>query len=404
MNTIQRPEYLAWLKRWKDKQIIKVVSGVRRCGKSTLFELYKKELMENGVQKEQIHTVNFEDVEFEDLADYRSLYQYLKGQLVPDRMNYIFLDEIQHCREYQKAVDSLFVKENCDVYLTGSNAYFMSGDLATVLSGRYVELKMLPLSFKEYVSGLETDRPGLSRREQFDLYLEYGAFPFLLKYNSFGRDARDYLSSLYDTILSNDIAKRKRVADITSLDHVTRFLLHNIGSRVSSTKIADTLKSARRGVDQKTVDKYIEGLTEALLLYEARRYNIKGRQFLTTQSKYYVVDLGLRNIKVKGRDTDIGHMLENVIYLELKRRGCEVYVGELEGGEVDFVAVNEGHLTYYQVAASTLDEQTLQRELAPFDRIRDHYPKYLLTLDDVFSNANYHGIQKKNAIDWLLDK
>lgn len=404
MQTIQRPEYLEWLKRWQDKQIIKVVSGVRRCGKSTLFELYKEYLQRSGVSPQQIHTVNFEDVDFEDLTDYRELYRYLKVRLVPDRMNYIFLDEIQHCQDYQKAVDSLFVKSNCDVYLTGSNAYFMSGDLATVLSGRYVELKMLPLSFKEYRDGLDASKQSLSKREQFDLYLEYGSFPFIVKYNNFGRDARDYLTSLYDTILNNDIAKRKRIADTTSLDNVTRFLLHNIGNKASSTKIADTLKSARKSVDQKTVDKYIEGLTESLLLYEARRYNIKGRQFLTTQSKYYAVDMGIRNVKVKGKDTDIGHMLENIVYLELKRRGYDVYVGEVDDREMDFVAVQDDCLTYYQVAASTLDEKTLARELAPFNKIRDHYPKYLLTLDDVFANANYNGIQKKNAIDWLLEK
>lgn len=402
MKTIQRAEYLEWLKRWKDKQIIKVVSGIRRCGKSTLFEIYKAFLIETGIEQEQLISINFEDIEYEHLNNYRELYNYIKGKLCSNKMNYIFLDEIQHCSEFQKAVDSLFVKENCDVYITGSNAYFMSGDLATVLSGRYVELKMFPLSFKEFVGGLDEKYRTYTNREKFDLYITYGAFPFLIKYNTFGKDARDYLSSLYDTILNNDIAKRKRISDTMALDNVTKFMLYNIGNRTSATKISNTLKSANKGVDVKTVDKYMLGLQESLLFYEARRYNIKGKQFLTSLNKYYVVDMGFRNIKVKGKEEDIGHVLENLVYLELKRRGYDVYVGEVEDGEVDFVAMKDKKLVYYQVSATTLEENTLKRELAPFDKIHDHYPKYLLTLDDVFSNVDYNGVQKINIIEWLL--
>ena len=399
---VQRPEYLDFLKRWKDQQIIKVVSGVRRCGKSTLFDLFKADLRENGVAEEQIIAINFEEIDYEHLTDYRQLYAYIKERLLPDRMNYIFLDEIQHCEKFEKAVDSLFIKSNCDVYITGSNAYFMSGELATFLSGRYVELNMLPLSFKEFSVGLEERHPSLTDRQKFNLYLEYGAFPYLLNFDTFGKDARDYLRSLYNTIILKDVVKRLKVSDVSVLENIAKFMLHNVGNRASATKIANTLKSAGKGADQKTVDKYIGGLSDALLLYEATRYNIKGKQFLTTQRKYYAVDLGFRNVLVRGKDSDEGHILENIIYLELKRRGYDVYVGEIDNGEVDFVAISDGKPIYFQVAASTLDPATLSRELAPFERISDNYPKYLLTLDEVFANADYEGIVKMNAIDWLL--
>lgn len=401
---VQRTEYLNFLKRWKDQQVIKVVSGVRRCGKSTLFDLFKADLRKNGVAEEQIIAVNFEELDYENLTDYHQLYAYIKEHLLPDRMNYIFLDEIQHCEGFEKVVDSLFIKSNCDVYITGSNAYFMSGELATLLSGRYVELNMLPLSFKEFVLGLEERNSTLTDRQKFNLYLDYGAFPYLLNFDHFGKDARDYLRSLYNTIILKDVVARLKVSDVVVLENLSKFMLHNVGNRVSAAKIANTLKSAGKGADQKTVDKYINGLADALLLYEATRYNIKGKQFLTTQSKYYAVDIGFRNILVRGTESDEGYILENIVFLELKRRGYDVYVGEVDDGKVDFVAISDGKPTYFQVAASTLDPTTLSRELAPFGRINDNYPKYLLTLDEVFASADYEGIMKMNAVDWLLEK
>ena len=403
MRVIERKEYLDWLKRWQDKQIIKVVSGVRRCGKSTLFSLFKAEILKQQVTAEQIISINFEAIEFECLQDYRTLYKYITERLQPDKMNYIFLDEVQHCKEYQKAVDSLFIKDNCDVYLTGSNAYFMSGELATVLSGRYVELQMLPLSFKEFVHGLEGKYALLNKEEQFNLYLEFGSFPFITRYNSFNGDAQSYLQDVYNTIILNDIVKRLKVADVSSLDNVTKFLVYSIGNKISVNKIANTLKSAGKGVDAKTIDKYLSGLTDALLLYKASRYNIKGRQLLTTLGKYYVVDIGLRNLLVRTQESDIGHVLENIVYLELKRRGYEVYVGDIDNGEVDFVAIKAGVVEYYQVSATTLEESTLKRELAPFKAIQDNYPKYLLTLDKLFGNYDYAGVQKVNVLEWLMD-
>ena len=402
MERIERKEYLDWLVRWREQQIIKVVSGVRRCGKSTLFAIYRDWLLSQGVDERQIIAINFEDIDYEHLTGYRALYDYIKGLLLPDRMNYIFLDEIQHVEQFEKAVDSLFIKDNCDVYITGSNAYFMSGELATLLSGRYVELKMLPLSFREFCSGLRSGA-AQTNAQKFDAYLRMSSFPYALRLPGTGREVQEYLTDLYNTVLLKDVVARARIADVTSLEAVTKFLLHNIGSRVSATKIANTLKSAGKGVDQKTVDKYMRSLTDSLLIYEAARYNIKGKQYLSTQSKYYAVDVALRNTLVKGAASDIGHILENIVYLELLRRGERVFVGELEDGEVDFVTVGPEGTVYYQVAATTLDEEVLKRELAPLQRIADNYPKLLLTLDEVFATADYDGIQKRNVLDWLLE-
>lgn len=401
MQRIDRNDYLDWLNRWKEKQIIKVVSGVRRCGKSTLFDIYRDYLLQNGVDNTQIMMINFEDIDFEHLKDYRKLYDYINIRILPDKMNYIFLDEVQHVAQFEKAVDSLFLKKNCDVYITGSNAYFMSGELATLLSGRYVELKMLPLSFKEFCSALE-NRTTLSVRDKFNYYMENGSFPYTAMLEQNSREVKEYLNDIYNSVLLKDIVARLNISDVANLENITKFLMHNIGSKVSPIKIANTLKSAGKSIDPKTVDKYIHGLTDSLLLYEAIRYNIKGKQFLTTQSKYYAVDVGIRNMLVKSKETDTGHILENIVYLELLRRGNKVYVGQLEDSEVDFVAIDTSAVAYYQIAASTLDEETLKRELSPFKKISDNYPKYLLTLDEVFGTANYEGIQKINVLDWLL--
>ncbi|MDR1979667.1 MAG: ATP-binding protein [Synergistaceae bacterium] len=402
---IERTNYLDWLIRWKERQIIKVVSGVRRCGKSTMFDIFRDYLLENGVEPSQIILLNFEDVEYEWLTNYRLLYDYIKPLLLPDKMNYVFLDEIQHVGQFEKTVDSLFLKKNCDVYITGSNAYFMSGELATLLSGRYVELKMLPLSFREFCSGLG-DRHGETRRmASFDLYMTNGSFPYVLRYGLDADEAREYMRDVYNAVLLKDVVARLKIPDVNVLENVTKFMLHNIGNKISSTKISNTLKSGGKSVDQKTVDRYLRGLADSLMLYEAPRYNIKGRQFLTTQSKYYAVDVALRNALVRGKDSDVGHILENIVFLELRRRGHDVYVGQMgDAGEVDFVAIRSEEVSYYQVAATALDEETLKRELAPLRKINDNHPKRLLTLDEVFSSANYDGILKRNVLDWLLDE
>ena len=399
MTHIERPAYLHWLQTWRDRQIIKVVSGVRRCGKSTLFEMYRTSLLSEGIEPNQIVAINFEDLAYESLCDYRSLYDYVVSKLQEGRANYVFLDEIQHVPEFEKAVDSLFVRENVDIYLTGSNAYFMSGELATLLSGRYVELKMLPLSFKEFCAASRYS----SCEQLFNDYLARSSFPYVSKFNLDEGDAKRYLEDVYHSILLKDVVARLNIADVSALESVVKFIFHNIGSSVSMKKISDTFKSAGRNIDQKTVAKYLRGLTDSLILHEATRYNIKGRQILTTQPKYYVTDLALRNILVQGSSSDIGHILENVVYLELLRRGFQVNVGHLNNGEIDFVAMKPGEKQYFQVSATTLDEHTLERELAPFKAVRDNYPKTLLTLDTVFREADYGGVQKRNALDWLLE-
>lgn len=401
MKRIRRKDYLDWLIKWKEHQIIKVVTGVRRCGKSTLFDIYQEYLLEHEVLHEQIIAINFENLDFEDLCDYKSLYKYIKSHLLPDKMNYIFLDEIQHVEDYQKVVDSLFLRENCDVYITGSNAYFMSGELATLLTGRYVELSMMPLSFKEFCEGLNNSN--LSLIDKFNHYLAIGSFPYVLKYGYQESEAKEYINGIYNTILLNDIVKRLNIADVNMLESITKFMMHNIGNRTSPNKISNTMTSNHKKINPRTVDRYIRGLTDSLLFYEARRYNIKGKQFLTTMNKYYVCDIAMRNMLVRSQDSDIGHILENIIFLELKRRYKEVYVGQIgQNGEVDFVAIENGNPIYFQVSQTTLDEDVLKRELAPLKQIHDNYPKYLLTLDEVFDDMNYDGIKKKNVLKWLI--
>lgn len=397
---IPRNDYLNFLIQSKDKQIIKVISGIRRCGKSTLFEIYKEYLLNNGIKQNQIISINFEDMDYEELQDYHKLYKYIKEKLLPDKMNYIFLDEIQHVQNFEKAADSLFIKKNVDLYITGSNAYFMSGELATFLSGRYIELRMLPLSFSEYCIG-NTDNIPVS--EKYKLYIENSSFPYVLNYNSNEKEIHDYLSGIYNTVLLKDIVARYSISDVMMLESVTRFIFDNIGSQLSTTKIAKTMTSAGRKIDPKTVEKYLKALLDSMMIYQAKRYNIKGKKYLKTLEKYYVVDIGLRYMLLGKRSTDVGHILENVVYLELIRRGYDVYVGQSGDAEVDFVAMNSEGIIYFQVSASVRDEKTLERELASLKKINDNYPKYILTLDND-PVADYDGIKRINAIDWLLNK
>ncbi|MCL2164650.1 MAG: ATP-binding protein [Oscillospiraceae bacterium] len=406
MQRIDRPEYLSFLIRGKGRQIIKVVSGIRRSGKSTLLDIYRDWLLENGVAKEQIIFVNFEDLDYEHLKNYRLLYDFIKPLLLPDRMNYIFLDEIHHVAQFEKAADSLFIKKNVDLYITGSNAWFMSGELATLLSGRYVELKMLPLSFAEYCQGLTLYAPKkpLTKNEIYALYLEESSFPYTLQLSGRQKDIREYLEGVYTSILLKDVVARLRVSDVTMLESVVRFVFNNIGNLTSASKIANTMTSEGRKIDQKTVEKYLKGLIDSMMVCQATRYSIKGKQYLASLEKYYIADLGLRQYLLGSGKADQGHILENVVYLELLRRGYRVNIGHLIDGEVDFVAQGADGATYYQVAASVLDENTLWRELAPLEKIRDHHPKVLLTLDEIGAGTNHNGIRQLNAIDWMMEK
>lgn len=397
---VERKEYLNKLIAFKDKQIIKVVTGIRRCGKSTLLEIYQDYLIKQGVLPEQIIAINFEDYDYEDLKESSKLYAYIKERLIKDKMTYIFLDEVHHIDNFPRVIDSLYIKKGVDLYITGSNAYMLSSEIATLISGRYVQIKMLPLSFKEYVlsTGNEND---LARK--YTNYLENSSFPYTLELQQQPNELKDYLDGLFNTIVVKDISQRKKITDVMMLKSIVRFVFDNIGNPLSSKKIADTMTSDGRKIDVKTVEKYLEALIESYVIYEAKRYNIKGKQYLKTLEKYYVVDIGMRYMLLGSRSTDVGHILENVVYLELLRRGYDVYVGKVDEQEVDFVAMEQKRITYYQVAATVRDENTLKRELTPLQKIKDHYPKVILTLDED-PEADYDGIRRINALDWLLGK
>jgi len=397
---VQRKEYINRLIDWREKQIIKVITGVRRCGKSTLFALYIDYLKATGVSDEQIIMVNLEDVENENLLNYKSLYEYIKSKLIKDKFTYIFIDEIQQCESFEIAVDSLFIKKNVDVYITGSNANMLSGDLATLLSGRYIEIAMLPLSFSEYLEfGTEKNI-----RISFNDYLKYGSFPYVAVLNKKDEIVNTYIDGIYNTILIKDVVTREGITDVSVLESIVKFLCSNIGSPVSTKKISDTINSSGRKISINTVENYIRALCQSYILYKVDRYDIKGKQHLKTLSKYYIVDTGLRNLLLSSSAIDLGHLLENVVYLELIRRGYKVNIGKLADKEVDFVANKTNGIEYYQVSASVYDENTLKRELDPLQKISDNYPKFLLTLDDIMPNTNYEGIRQINIIDWLLTK
>lgn len=396
---IPRNEYLENLIRFREKQIIKVVTGIRRCGKSTLFELYQEHLIHNGVSPNQIITFNLEDGEYIDIESSKALYSLIESRLLPDQMNYIFLDEVQRVKDFQKAVDSLFIKKNCDVYITGSNAYLLSGELATLLSGRYVEIKMLPLSFKEYVSAF----PGNQNIDRlYQQYLHNSSFPYTLNLDH-PKDIRQYLDGIYDSIVLKDIIARRRFPDIAMLQSVVRFLFDNIGNLCSTKKISDTMTSAGRKIAVHTVESYLSALTDSFIFYRASRYDVKGKQYLKTGDKYYSADIGLRYNALGSKKADDGHILENVIYLELLRRGYQVYIGKVGASEVDFIAMGDEGEEYYQVAYTVIDAdgKTLERELAPLNAINDHNPKYLLTMD-YGPLVSHNGIKQINALDWLL--
>lgn len=395
---IQREEYLNKLIALKDKKIIKVVTGVRRCGKSKLLEMYRKWLLEQGVEEERIVSINFEDLDFEDLTDYKKLHTYLKEHLVKDNMTYIFLDEIQNVEQFPKVVDSLYIKDNVDIYITGSNAHMLSNEIATLLSGRYIQIEMLPLSFKEYMisTGSMNDR-GIKYVD----YLQNSSFPYTLELEGQSDEIRSYLEGLYNTIVVKDIINHSKISEPKMLKSILKFIFDNIGNPLSSKKIADTMTSSGRRIDTRTVEKYLDALTESYIIYQAKRYNIKGKQYLKTLEKYYVVDIGLRLMLFGSKQIDAGRILENIVYLELLRRGYDVYVGKVDEFEVDFVAQNGKGTTYFQVALSVRDEKTLERELRSLRAIKDHYPKILLTMDDD-PEVHYDGIRRINARDWLL--
>lgn len=398
---IERTEYIEQLKAFKDKDLIKVVTGIRRCGKSTLFDLFIDYLKKMGVKDEQIIKINLEDPDY-NFDNYKDFYDFVNGKITKDKKYYVFLDEVQTVPLFQKAVDGLYIKKNVDVYITGSNAYLLSGELATLLSGRYVEIKMLPLSFKEYLSNF--DNKEKSHYEYFLDYMKIGGMPGNLSIIRDDANRLDmYLEGIFTTVVYKDIMARNNISDKMLIESILKFIFDSIGSPVSTKKISDTLTSKGLSTSNHTVENYISAFLDSYLIYKAERFDVKGKNLLARDYKYYVVDQGLRSYLLgKRADSDMGHILENIVYLELLRRGYKVYVGKVDDLEVDFVAKNRDGLRYYQVALSVRDERVLERELRSLQRTGDHYPKYLLTLD-MDLRADYEGITKISVVDWLLN-
>jgi predicted AAA+ superfamily ATPase len=398
---VKREKYLTILRKLRDTNVIKVITGIRRAGKSTLFKQFQEELLASGVKAQNIVYLNLEEMENEALLERFILHDYILKNTQPHRKNYVFLDEIQNVPNFEKLVDSLYVKEHIDLYITGSNAYFLSSELATLLTGRYIEVKILPYSFAEFISNYDSAQ---SRQDIFENYMLYGGFPEAS--NMFHRSAENeinnYLTSVYKTIIEKDILKRHKIRSKFDFENLYRFMLDSIGSLTSPNNIAETLTKNGNKINNDTVENYLRCLSDVFLLYPVQRYDIRGKKLLQTQNKYYSVDIGLL-LAVLGRDTKInrGHLLENMVYLELRRRYKNVYVGKNADTEVDFVVKDENALlSYFQVSLTVRDEKTLDRELAPFRNIKDHYSKYLLTLDP--EEPSYNGILQFNVIKWLL--
>ena len=404
---VQRKEYINQLLSWKDDRVIKVVTGIRRCGKSTVLAQFQNILREKGIEDEQIISINFEELEYEDLLDYKKLYAFLKERINPNKQNYIFLDEIQRVESYEKVVDSLYVKEYIDIYIAGSNSYMLSGDLATLLTGRYVEIKMLPLSFKEF-----SEARGDASEKAFSEYLAVGGLPYIASMDQNTEKLNTYLEGIYNTVIIKDIEERqsrkesdpskRRVSNIALLKSIAKFLASVVGSPISIRSVTDYLISNGRKVSPNTVDNYIEALCESFVFYEVERFDIAGKELLKTNKKYYMVDLGLRNYILPKRTYDLGFSIENIVYFELLRRGYQVNIGKLGDTEVDFVARKNDEIKYYQVTADMTAESTFTREMRSLKAINDNYEKIVLTLDR-FTLGNYEGIKVINVLDWLLD-
>lgn len=394
---IERTEYLEKLKKWKDKDLIKVVTGIRRCGKSTLFELFIEYLKTIGIEENHIISINLENPD-NDFENYKDFYKFVKQQIKDEKQYYIFLDEVQNVPEFQKAVDGLYILKNVDVYITGSNAYLLSGELATLLTGRYIEIKMYPLSFKECIEYYQKD----ADEKIYLNYINRSSFPYALKLED-ETEIDDYLDALYNTIILKDVAQRRKIADTSMLKTVAKFMFNNIGNCLSIKKIADTLTSDGRPISVHTVENYLDALVESYVFNKVPRFDVKGKQYLQSGEKYYATDVTMRYALLGRRNIDAGHMLENIVYLELIRRGYKVYIGRTGEKEVDFVAENKEGFTYFQVAYTTREQSTLERELTPLQEINDHYPKYILTMD-IDPIADFDGIKKINVLDWLVNK
>ena len=380
--------------------MIKVISGVRRAGKSTLLEIYRNWLEASGVPRDRMVSINFEDPDVPEFSGWREAWEYLKPQLSGTGRTYVFLDEIQRVPEFEKLVDGLHARKTIDIYITGSNAYLLSGELATYLAGRYVEIMMQPLSFAEYCAALKV-RDDLARH--YVSYLKNSSFPYAVKLGGDSSLVADYLDGIYNTVLVKDVLRRRRMSDTGLVDRVARFLFDNIGNVSSLRSIAGSLNALGAKTNANTVDGYVEALCDAFLFRKARRYDIRGKEILSSGCKYYAADIGLRTRLCGNKVGDTGRILENVVYLELLRRANNVLVGQHDGKEVDFVVRDGSDIRYYQVSETVRSEETRTREFAPLLAIGDNYPKTLITLDeDLPSDIN--GVRQMNAYNFLLDQ
>lgn len=399
---IKRPVYIDKLLAFKDADVIKIITGIRRCGKSTLFSLYIDELRKKGISQKQIQFIKLEEIENEALLDYRELYRHITANLAEGR-NYVFLDEIQNVPDFQKAVRSLFEKGNIDIYLTGSNSKLQSGQWATSIAGRYVEIKMFPFSFAEFASSY-SDKHNLDKI--YSDYTDGSSFPYALSLikKKRGIELNPYLEGIYNAIVLKDIMENRKFSSEGRLNRIIRFMADSIGSEISIKKISDTMTSDGVKMQPATVEGYVDALIDSYIIYKAERYDVKGKRILKTLNKYYIADIGIRMFLLGNKGADQGHILENIVYLELLRRSRKVYIGRVRHNnkdvEIDFIAETANGVEYYQVADTVKGAETLARELTPFKGLKDNYPKFILTRD--YGDIDHNGIKQMNVLEWLL--
>ena len=398
---IDRNLYMNKLWAYKDTEFIKVITGLRRCGKSSLLKLLMNKLLEENKANNIIY-MNFESFEFDNILNYKDMYNNIKEKIRKNEKNYILLDEVQRVIEWEKAVNALSVDFNADIYITGSNAYLLSSELSTYLSGRYIEIKMLPLSFKEFLDFTKSEN-NISKEEKFINYVKYGGMPGIITLKNEGDIYENAIKGIYNTVFMKDVIERNKLVDAILLEKILKFIMSNIGSLISAKKIADYLTSQGTKVTHNTVLNYLNMIENAYLIYKASRYDIKGKELLKTLEKYYIVDTGIRNVILGFRNTDYGHIIENIVYFELLRRGYDVTVGKTNSLEVDFIATNSQEKKYYQVTYSLMDENVKKRELNVLKSINDNYEKTILTMDKIYDNTSEDGIKVRYLIDFLLE-
>ncbi len=399
---ILRKNYLQKLTDAKDTEFIKVITGVRRCGKSTLLLMFKDYLLKNGIKEKNIIYINFESAMYDDIKGFKDLYKYIKNKNINNKKYYILLDEIQIVKQWEKAINSINLDFNVDVYITGSNAYLLSSELATLLSGRYVEIKIYPLSFKEFLRFSNYDKSNIE--DKFYEYLKYGGLPAITQIKDKTDLIMTYLSDIYNSIVKKDVINRNLIKDIALLENIIKYLANNVGNQISANEISNYLNSNKIVEKNKhqTIDNYLKMLENAFIFYKADRSDIKNKSILKTLGKYYIADTGIRNIITGFRNIDEGHLLENVVYLELLRRDYKVNIGKTLNGEVDFIAENMNEIKYYQVTQSLLNKEVREREINSLEKIKDNYEKLIITMDKTI-NKDYNGIKIINIIDFLLD-